>query len=116
MPKPNDPSSIDPAAVDAAIARVLQSEREARDAVAQCTSDAEAIIERAQRQAREIARRAAQRAVRVQRWSADALQHRLAELAYQERQGDREPGEADASQRLKLAAARLAAELTGVGP
>lgn len=115
MPDTDDPSSVDPNAVDAAIARVLRSERGARDAVRQCATEADAIVEHARSQAREIARRAAQRAVRVQRWSADALQRRLAELASGHRHADGDAGEADAEQRLRQAADRLAAELSGEG-
>jgi len=113
MPKTDDPSSIDPTAVDAAIARVLQSERDARNAVRECAREAEAIVERAQQQAREIARRAAQRAVRVQRWSAEALQRRLARLAAGNAHPHQDAGDSTLAKRLKQAAASIAAELTG---
>ncbi len=109
MPNATDRSHVD--TVDAAIAEVLLAERNARTAVAQCVVDAEAIFEQAKQQAREIARRAAQRNVRVQRWSAGMLQEQLAKLSA--RQGPGGADEAGTPEQLQRIVAAMAAELTG---
>lgn len=113
MPNAVGRSAADTRNVDAAIARVLDAERGAREAVAQHVHEAESVAEQARERAREIARRAAQRAVRVQRWSAEQLQSRLEDLKAE--QGRDEGGETDAvvAQRLNDVVGRLADELTG---
>lgn len=113
MPEGNGGSRIDAAGVDAAIAQVLQAERDARAAVKQCARDAEIQVERAQERAREVARRAAQRTARVHRWTTHELEQRLAALEARHAQLPPSLGNADASQRLREAVTRLAAELTG---
>ena len=115
MPEGDGGARADAASVDAAIARVLQAERDAREDVQRCAREAESLVEQAHERARQIARRAAHRSVRVQRWSAATLQQRLDELAVQHaRIGEssaqaREPGE------LQRAVEALAAQLTGGG-
>src|SRR5512137_3118131 len=84
MPEGDGGSRTDAASVDAAIARVLQAERDAREDVQRCAREAESLVEQAQELARQIARRAAHRSVRVQRWSAATLQQRLDELGSQQ--------------------------------
>ncbi len=104
---------IDAAEVDAAIARVLQAERDARLDVQRCALEAEAIVERAHQRAREIARRAAHRSVRVQRWSAAALKQQLDALARQQAEFDRVIVPAGWAAPLGRAIETLAAQLTG---
>jgi glycerol-3-phosphate O-acyltransferase len=113
MPDGDGAAHIDAASVDAAIAQVLLAEREAREAVAQCARDAEAMVEQAHQRARTIARHAAHRTVRVQRWSAEALKRRLDELTAGQAQAARTVEAAEDSPRLRRVIARLAAELTG---
>jgi vacuolar-type H+-ATPase subunit H len=113
MPEGDGGSRADAASVDAAIARVLQAERDAREDVQRCAREAESLVEQAHERCRQIARRAAHRSVRVQRWSAAMLQRQLDELeAQQARLGQsaappRAPGE------LQHAVEALAARLTG---
>jgi hypothetical protein len=116
MPEQDERSPNDAAAVDAAISRVLQAEREAREAVVRCAREAEAIVEQARRQARQIARRSAHRAIRVQRWSASLLQRQLAAVAAQQAEIGPASALAEPGPRIRQAAERLAAELTGGSP
>lgn len=109
-------SRIDAAGVDAAIAQVLQAERAAREDVQRCAAEAEAIVERAHERARQITRRAAHRSVRVQRWSAAALQRQLDELTEQRARIEEATARADAPSRVLSAVERLAAQLTGAAP
>lgn len=111
MPNVSDRSPVE--LVDAAIAEVLLAEGDARAAVAQYVVDAEGLVEKAKQDARDIARRAAQRAVRIQQWSAGRLQQQLAELRSQ--QVPTHGAETETPQRLQQIVAELAATLTGGG-
>jgi hypothetical protein len=113
MPDEHGRSHVDAAGVDAAIARVLQAERDAGEAVRRCARDAEALVEQAHELARAIARRAAERGVRVQHGAAAALQRRLAELTAQQARLRDASIPADAPARLRCAVRVLAAQLTG---
>jgi hypothetical protein len=115
MPDADGGSPIDAAGVDAAIARVLQAEREARDEVQRCAAQAERLVEQAHERARQIARRAAHRSVRVQRWSAATLQRRLDELAAGQAQLELSSVRIDEPRRMRRAVEALAAQLTGGG-
>jgi hypothetical protein len=113
MPQGDGGSGADAASVDAAIARVLQAERDAREDVARCARDAEVMIEQAHERARQVARRAAHRSVRVQRWSAATLQRQLDELALQQAQIEQSPAQVGGPGRLQQAVEALAVRLTG---
>jgi hypothetical protein len=113
MPEGDGASRIDAASVDAAIAQVLQAERDAREDVQRCAREAEALLEQAHERARQIARRAAHRSVRVQRWSAARLQRRLDELAEQQAQLEQASVQAGTPRQLQRAVEALAAQLTG---
>jgi vacuolar-type H+-ATPase subunit H len=115
MPEASGESRVDPARVDAAIAQVLQAERDARAQVEQCARDAESLLEQAHELARQLARRAAQRSARVQRWSAATLQSRLDELAGQQARIAHSSTGDDAPEPLRRAVETLAAQLTEGG-
>lgn len=112
MPQGDGASRIDAASVDAAIAQVLQAERDAREDVQRCAREAEALVEQAHERARQIARRAAHRSVRVQRWSAATLQRRLGELAERQAQLEQSSAQADSPTQLQRAVDALAVQLT----
>lgn len=116
MPEGDGPSRLDAASVDAAIAQVLQAERNARDDVQRCAREAESLVEQAHERARQIARRAAHRSVRAQRWSAAMLQQRLAEIAAQQALIAPSTAQEDAPRQLQRAVDALAAQLTGGTP
>ena len=113
MPQGDGGSRADAVSVDAAIAQVLQAERDAREDVQRCAREAESLVEQAHERARQIARRAAHRSVRVQRWSAAALQRRLDELAAQQARFDLSSVQTRAPEELQRAVEALAALLTG---
>lgn len=113
MPNEDGRSHVDAAGVDAAITRVLQAERNAGEAVRRCARDAEALVERAHELARGIARRAAERSVRVQHSAAVQLQRRLDDLTAQQARLRDASIPTDAPARLRCAVAELAAQLTG---
>lgn len=115
MPQGDGGSRTDAASVDAAIAQVLQAERDAREDVQRCAREAESLVERAHEKARQVARRAAHRSVRVQRWSAATLQRRLDELAAQQAQLELSSVRTRTPEELQRAVASLAAQLTGGG-
>jgi len=115
MPEGDGGSRLDAASVDAAIAQVLQAERDAREDVQRCALDAEALVEQAHERARQIARRAAHRSVRVQRWSAAMLQRRLDELAQRQARIEQVSARAGAPEPLRRAVEALAAQLTRGG-
>jgi vacuolar-type H+-ATPase subunit H len=115
MPEGDGGSRVDGASVDAAIAQVLQAERDAREEVQRCAREAESLVEQAHERARQIARRAAHRSVRAQRWSASTLQQQLAALAEQQARIEQSPAQAGAPGRLEAAVDALAAQLTGGG-
>jgi vacuolar-type H+-ATPase subunit H len=111
MPMAQRTPLIDAAGIDAAIARVLQAESKAREDVQRCALEAEATVEGAQQRARQIARRAAHRSVRVQRWYAEMLQRQLETIAAQQGVVARAPDATDAARRDAIET--LAAQLTG---
>lgn len=113
MPEERGDSFVDAASVDAAIARVLQAERDARDDVQRCAAEAESVVENAKELARQIARRAAHRSVRVQRWSAATLQQRLDELSAQQSRVERFSSQAGSPKGLQASVNALATRLTG---
>jgi len=115
MPEGDGASRVDAASVDAAIAQVLQAERDAREEVQRCAAEAEALVEQAHERARQIARRAAHRSVRVQRWSAATLQRQLDALAAQQTLVEHSSIQANAPGQLQRAVEALAAKLTGAG-
>lgn len=101
------------AAVDAAIEQVLQAEQAARDAVDRCGAEAELRVAQAREQARRIAERAAVRIARVHDIAQARLQARLDAIERERAALDR-PAAAAGAQAAHLQAAieRLAAELT----
>ena len=113
MPEGDAGSGLDASRVDAAIAQVLQAERDAREDVQRCAIEAEAIVERAHERARQIARRAAHRSVRVQRWSAAMLQRQLDELTARHAQIAQDSARTDVLRQLRGVVEALAAQLTG---
>jgi len=113
MPEERGGAQFDAEGVDAAIAQVLQAERDAREAVQRCAREAETIVEDAHERARHVARRAAHRTVRVQRWSAALLQRQLAEVAAQQAQIEQQAEHSAVPARLIEAVQALAALLTG---
>lgn len=113
MPKGDGGSLVDAASVDAAIARVLQAERDARDDVQRCAAEAESLVENAKELARQVARRAAHRSVRVQRWSAATLKRQLDELSARQSRMERLSSQAGTPKTLQAAVDALAAQLTG---
>jgi len=113
MPEQRGDSFVDAASVDAAIARVLQAEHDARDDVQRCAAEAESLVESAKELARQIARRAAHRSVRVQRWSAATLQQQFDELAAQQSRMERLSSQTGTPRSLQAAVDALATHLTG---
>lgn len=113
MPEGDGGARTDAASVDAAIAQVLQAERDAREDVQRCAREAESLLEQANEKARQIARRAAHRSVRVQRWSAATLQRQLDEIAAQQAQLQQSSAQSHAPEELRRAVDALAAQLTG---
>jgi hypothetical protein len=113
MPEQVKGPAVDAADVEAAIALVLQAERDARDSVQRCAVEAEAIVEQAHEHARQTARRAAHRSVRVQRWYAAMLRRQLDQIERQQVAIVRQSLAAsdDAMRRRVIEA--LAAQLTG---
>jgi hypothetical protein len=107
---------IDPAQhaeAEAAIARVLQAEREAEGAIARCRADCAAEVAQARKRAGEIAARAERRIAALTRSIAAAIERRILDLdaavPVQTESGD----ERDESAALRRAAEALARELTG---
>jgi hypothetical protein len=106
--------TTDTGGVDLAIVRVLQAEQSARDAVAQCATDAERLRQEARARARAIAERAAERVARVHASTEARLQSAIARLNAQ-RAALLQPAPPDPGEPARVARAldRLAAELTG---
>lgn len=113
MPQADGETGRDAGRVDAAIARVLQAERDARASVERCAREAEALVDEAHERARQIARSAAQRSARVQRWSAAMLQRELDKVAREQSQIERVVGQSYSPEQLRRAVDRLAAQITG---
>jgi vacuolar-type H+-ATPase subunit H len=106
--------TTDSTRVDQAIVRVLQAEQAAREAVAQCTAEAERIRQDARARARAIAERAAERVARVHDRTEAALRAEIERLNEQ-RAALRQPAPPDPDEPARLGRAldRLAAELAG---
>ena len=111
MARPSD----DPGAgreVEAAIARVLDAERDARAAVSGCERRAEALRADARAADRRIAERAAARIAAIRGGMAEMLAARLAALGAQGVETDPQAAQDEAARRrLDDAVARLADEL-----
>jgi hypothetical protein len=99
--------------VDAAIARVLAAERDARAAVSDCAARVEAHVQGAREQARTIAARAAQRSARVHA----AVEQRIADAVarLEAERASLGSGPEDGA-RLAAAVAALARDLTAPEP
>lgn len=110
-------SSVDSAhadQADAAIARVLAAEREARDAIAASEHEAAQIIEDAREQERRAAERAVRRIAKVRTGMGRKLEARLREIDREAGAADPQKAQDDAARaRLDGAVARLADELIG---
>jgi hypothetical protein len=103
--------------VEAAIARVLAAEREARAAIDACEREAEAVRAAARSREKRIAERAAQRIAAIRAGMAAKLARRLAAIEAETVGPDPEAARDGAAwARLDAAVARLADELTGAGP
>ncbi len=96
------------------IRRVLDTERDARRAVEQARTRADAILEDARRQARMIAQRADKRIARLHQCSREATDGRIEQL---QREGEREERRVAAAEpdpaALQAAVERVARRLTG---
>jgi regulator of protease activity HflC (stomatin/prohibitin superfamily) len=100
--------------VDLAINRVLGAEAEARDAIADCRRQAEALLARAEADARRIAERAERRIRDAQAIADRGIARALAALR---ESAAAEPGVgAPDAERLEATVARLARELTEPPP
>lgn len=107
---------IDPAQraeAEAAIARVLQAERDAEAAIARCKADCAAELARARQQAGEIAARAERRIAALNRRIAAAIERRILDLDAAAPVQTGSGGERDESAVLRRAAEALVRELTG---
>ena len=103
--------------VEAAIARVLAAEHEARAAVAACEREAEAIRAAARSRAKRTAERAANRIAAIRAGLADKLSGRLAAIDAEFVAPDPQAAQdAAAHARLDAAVGRLADELIGARP
>jgi vacuolar-type H+-ATPase subunit H len=102
--------------VEAAIARVLEHERRAKEAVARCEQDAAAIVRRAREQARRVAERADARINAVHMTCTLDTARRLGALRAAAAEGAA-PAAPTAAQleRLDHAVRILAARLSGEG-
>jgi vacuolar-type H+-ATPase subunit H len=100
--------------VDEAIARVLHAEQSARDAIAQCTIEADRLRQDARTRARAIAERAALRVARAHEWTEAGLRAQIDRLNEQ-RAALLQPPLPDTDEPARVARALdwLAAELTG---
>ncbi len=102
---------------DAAMARVLAAEREAREAVETFVQEAGRRRDDARELEKRIAERAARRAASARAALAARLEQRLAGIAASERAIDASAGpDADERRRLAEALERLAEELVGSEP
>ena len=106
--------TTDTSRVDQAIVRVLHAEQSAREAVAQCSVDAEFLRQEARARARAIAERAAERVARAHQWTDAALRSEIERLN-QQRAALQQPAAPDPDEPARVARAldRLSAELTG---
>lgn len=96
------------------IDRVLQAERQADKAIADCRRRAERVLEAAREQARRVAQRADQRITAVHARCVEATESRIEAL--REQMPAEDPGAVDPDRErrcLHLTVSRLAARLTG---
>ena len=109
-------TSSDTPSVDEAINRVLAAERDARETLEQCRSEATRIIADSEERARRISSRAEKRIKAAHRIADGAVERALAELrgniengrAGRDSNGDRD--------RMDRAVASLVDEIIGAGP
>lgn len=101
-------------AVEAAIAKVLAAERDARESVVACRRHAEELIETARQEAHLISERCERRMQAVRQCHAQALAQKLAAFQHESSQFRQAyvPG-AEELARLRKAVATLAGECTG---
>lgn len=106
-------SAPDQQSADAAIARVLAAERDAREAVAECARQAEREVQAARERVRAISARGAERVGRVQRSTERQLAAALSRIAAERAALARPAGDRDLdAARLQFAVDTLADELT----
>jgi F0F1-type ATP synthase membrane subunit b/b' len=112
-PAPETP----PTPAEAALAQVLQAEREAREAVAECRRRAETIVDAGRARARRIQARSEERIAALHVRADRTVGRTVAALAA-EAQSLATPLVLDDGQRARLdrAIANLAAEVTGGAP
>ena len=96
-----------------AIARVLQAEAEARDAVAKCERDAQRVVQTAKARARAISDRADARIASAHTALAGRVAADVERLEAEGAALEAKAGDSPDSGRLAAAVAALAAELTG---
>ena len=111
MPRAPSPSGQ---AVEAAIAKVLAAERDARESIVACRRQAEECLDIARRDARLIGERCERRMQAVRQGYAQALAQRLA--AFQDESNQFKQAyvpSAEELSRLRNAVAMLAGECTG---
>jgi hypothetical protein len=109
---------IDPAQqaeAEAAIARVLQAERDAEAELARCKAECAAELARARQEAERIAARAERRIAVLNRRIAAAIEERIRELDAALPPDTANAGGPEESAALERAADALARELTGAG-
>lgn len=100
--------------VDRAVARVLDAEREAREAVERCHEQARSDLARARSGAREVLNRADRRISAVHERCAKGLGHALDRLRTETEAIPLEPTvDASTHRRLATVVQRIAAEMTG---
>lgn len=102
-------------AIDAshAIARVLQAEGEARDAVASCERDAQRLVQEARVRAQAISARADARIAAARAALAASVAAKIARLEAAGAALERNAGDGGDPDSLEAAVAALAADLTG---
>ena len=103
------------AETEAAVARVLQAERDAEAAIVRCRADCAAEVARARQRAEEIAARAERRIAALNRKIAADIERRILELDATVPVGAGSGNERDESAALNQAADSLARELIGAG-
>lgn len=107
-------SQVEEAEVEQAIARVLQAEREAQDAVTRCASECAELVAAAHRHAGEVGARTERRIARWRENMGRMVERRVGELdSAAEAALCAEASDDGASGRLERAAAAVARELIG---
>lgn len=113
MAMPDEPLSSG-RSVEAAIAKVLAAEREARESIAACRRQAEERLEIARRNARLISERCERRVQAIRQGYAQALAQKLSAFQDESNQFKRAyVPTAEELARLRTAVAMLAGECTG---